>query len=479
MRKAFKDVMSLFLGNLGSILISLPIVILLARLLGPSGFGILSLLLSLRDIFCVITSLGLGRAALYFLAKEKERRENFGSIFLMRFFLSLVGATLFFSLSPLFEAYYRIDRFSLYARILSLDIILYGLFLLSLSSLNGLSKFKESAVMNIVYNFLRVSSVVFVLMGTGLMGAIGGYLFSSFTALLLCSYFLSDVFTFILDKVKVKKILEYSVPSYSIDVSYMIMNSVPLTILGLFGSVVVGYFSAASKVVGVLSLFLNAIVSVGVQRTSSRTDIEGQKEIAKRVTKYSTYAISLFAFMVIPFSSQIIRIVFSESFAPATVPLVFLATTLLFRSLSAGPMCYLLGVGKPRIVTKILLISALLTVILSLLLIPVDPLFGISLTFLIVFCIYSLMFSFSVRFIDYKVIFLRSVLAGGTTIILTKLVVLLLPTVPAIILGGLSGVAVFLTLLYLLDGFDEYDMRLFYDLFEALKRHSLDLKGKI
>jgi len=471
MKKAFEDVMSLFLGNIGGILLSLPIAILLARLLGPSDFGVLSLLLSLRDIFCVVTSLGLGRAALYFLARGREEKGYFSSLFFMRLLFGLIGALIFFSASTFFEEYYGIDRFALYAKIMSVDVVLSGLFSFFLYSFNGLSEFKRSAVMNVFYNFLRISSVVFVLLNMGVLGAIGGYLLSSFVTLILSTYFLSDLLVFLVDRLKVREIMNYSISAYFIDVSHTVANLVPLTILGLFGSVIVGYFSAAWKVASVISLFLGAMNAVGVQRISSKKSSKERKKVARKLTKYVVYLSSFFAFMMIPFSSQVINIVFSESFAPASLPLIFLSASFFLKSLSAGAVCYLLGTGKPKPVTKSLLISALLAVLLSTVLIPSEPLLGISLVFLVVSCVYSLMLSFTVKFISYKNLLLRSLLSGIVTAVVVKLIVQILPTVPSVILGGFSGLFVFLTMLFLLNGLEEEDIELFSDLFEAVRKY--------
>ncbi|HDD05019.1 MAG TPA: hypothetical protein ENF51_00825 [Candidatus Aenigmarchaeota archaeon] len=66
---------------------------------------------------------------------------------------------------------------------------------------------------------------------------------------------------------------------------------------------------------------------------------------------------------------------------------------------------------------------------------------------------------------------LKASLAGGLAGVMGKLMSLLLPTALSLLVVPSFSLVLMLLLLYLLNGIDEYDIKLFHDLLETVRRY--------
>ena len=110
-----------FLWNLvekaSSQIISLVVQIVLARILSPSDFGVLAIMLVFINIGNVFVQSGLDTAI---IQSEKLDDIDVDSAFWMSFSLALLLYSLLFISAPMISEYYQMDTLSLYLRVLGL-----------------------------------------------------------------------------------------------------------------------------------------------------------------------------------------------------------------------------------------------------------------------------------------------------------------------------------------------------------------------
>jgi O-antigen/teichoic acid export membrane protein len=174
----------LFVGNFTFTVIVALSSFVIARLLGPAGYGLYSLALVLPTYLYTILQLGITSSATYFAAKYRsegniERAHEFiYSVTLFQLIISLVAVAITMPLSSTL-ALKLINRPELGAIIPIAVITVLGhvTYYTSTAGLQGLSKMNRSAGLQVLLAVIRlVSSAGLILLGFGVLGAVIGNL---------------------------------------------------------------------------------------------------------------------------------------------------------------------------------------------------------------------------------------------------------------------------------------------------------------
>ncbi len=366
-RQSARGSFALFLGNLLTTIISVVTVVILARLLGPEGYGLYTVALILPGIIQNVVGLGIGfgmtRYAAFHLSRgeaDVARRMLLNGLALLLatgFILTIVAyaGTNYFSSVIL----HRVDMVEL-AQVAAFAVFTQTLVGSVISGLLGWNAMGLISVSNTIQATLRLGlSAALIFLGFGVLGSLVGYVVSGAAAgslalallLLLmrrsihglARNFASDV----------KTMFTYGFPLYlgtfipTLSYQYLLVimaNVATNSSVGL-------YQSAVNVTTTVLSLITAGITQALFPSFASLDGAGADTRLAFRyAVKYTDFLIAPAILFLLGAAPALIEAIYSSFFSPASTYLILLAIVnipLLFGMPVLGS--YFSGMGRTKL----------------------------------------------------------------------------------------------------------------------------------
>ncbi len=361
-------------GRLLSQALSFVLMVYLARTLGPSEYGSLSLAIAIVGYFSVLATLGLQVEGVRIIAREQQN--SFKSVSLI-FSLRLYFAICSYLLLILYAYFYFFDSNLRFFNLLAL----YGLSLLSSAFFldwyfigrEELHSLTIATLMGSIFcsamTLWFVNSVADIYY-IPLMAFIGAILSSVY---LLYFYLQRDRIKLIVDFVLFRRLLLVSMPFAFSTIINQIQDNMDMVLLGYFWSAdEVGYYSVAYRIVIVFS----GLVGVYSQSTFSamvRLN-ETDKQVALTYLKKNLHAMLYVMIPVVTggtiLAHDIILAFFGERYQASVVPFTLLLYYLLLMALSISMANFLLSIKADKVYIRVLICGLLVNSAANLLLIP-------------------------------------------------------------------------------------------------------------
>jgi len=304
-----------------------------ARLLGPSDFGIYSILLSLQGVLLLFASFGYPTVVTKFIAESNVRNSyEMDKIYLTSFFSLLILALIIALLFLFFADFIAIKIYHEKALKPLIQLVCGVVMLMTLISLNnsvlqGLHKIKLLSKLNILNSILYVLLMYVLISNFGLIGApIAGIIVSSFfllitliIALKLLNLKFSDL-RLAWDKEFVKKIFKLSFPLFLSSLTVLFALWVAKTYLAqTAGMKQVGFYQIAESLNYVVG-YIPLAVSVPFLPLVSEIEALGSSKlplITSNILKYSTMIVLPIALTIGLLGKFIILILFGKPYQEA------------------------------------------------------------------------------------------------------------------------------------------------------------------
>lgn len=224
-----------------SIIISIIIGSILARLLTPAEFGVVALITVFISFFNILSDVGISPA----IIQSKElTKDDMQSIFILSILLGLILAlTLFFSATTI-ALFYKNDELIPLTKLLSLTVFFSGLRIVPNALLLKKLKFKEVGVISIIVQMLSgILAINFAYEGFGYYALVYKSIFDGFFTFIFL-YSMSPVkFKFEINKNSINKILHFSSFQFFFNfINYFSRNTDNLLIGKFISPVALGYY---------------------------------------------------------------------------------------------------------------------------------------------------------------------------------------------------------------------------------------------
>lgn len=383
----------LVFGSAFSTIILAITSIIVARILGAELYGQYALALVIPQILFLLTDLGISQGITKFVSVLKTKNEfnrlnsivKHGLLVRICMGLAIFGITFFFAD---FMALFLLQRLELafYIRIASLSIIFQVIFTTATSVFVGFDKTEYQAIsINIQAIFKAIISIVLVLSGFNILGALIGH-----TVSYIVTAIIGIPLIWILLKKKGKisnetnirrnlhMLFQYGAPLY---ISGLIAGFLPLfknMILAFFVTDSdIGNYKAALNFIAVL-IILAGPINVMLLPAFSKLNQNAKQKVAEFfqiAVKYTSMIMLPVAFLIILFSTEIVWVIYGEAFASA--PLFLSTYSLVYLLVGAGYLTLpglFNGLGETRITLKMWMIRS---IILILLVVPLTQTYGV------------------------------------------------------------------------------------------------------
>jgi len=362
--------------------------IFIARYLGPTPYGLISLALAGLGIGTTLALLGLPTGIVRYVSFYKGRGDKrrikgtLVSSFQIAFPLSLVfGALLFLSSNWLSINVFQEPHLAPILRVFSLAVPFYVMMELFLAGIRGFQEMRYQVVCkNLIEPLCRIALVAALLfLGYGVLGAAVAYVLAIILASGFAFYFLErKIFPAIKTKIRAISIrgelFQYSWPLALVGILYLITSWTDTLMLGFFKtSAEVGFYNAALPTVRILSavpLAFGMIFFPVVSELYGRKKIKEMKDVYKTVTKWIFLVLFPLSLLVIFFSGAVLKIMFGPAYVVASTALSILAVGFFVSYLFQPSSIILSTLKKTKLIFLSSLVVASLNVSLNYMLIP-------------------------------------------------------------------------------------------------------------
>lgn len=362
------------------LLIILPIVTIpiVSNALGPSGIGTFNYINSIVSYFILVAGLGMANYGVREISMVRQDRKKLSKKFweleLFNLFFS-VGTLLVYVIFSLFttqKIYYLVSGLSVFSCLF--DITWFY---------SGIENFKKITIRNFL---VKITSFILIIVLIKDIGDLLLYILISSGSVLISQASLWISIHEYVDwiKVSLRDCFSHFKPALSFFVAKIaitIYQNTTKTILGLMTTMtVVGYYSNAFSLVLMSGNIVNAMNTVLVPRMSNmfgNNDERGMIHLLQKTIHFQLYFTVAIMFGIIALSDKLVGWFFGPEFLMIKNIIPWLAPVIVFQSFQmAVATQYLIPKKELREYNVSIFIGAIITVMLSILLIPFIGIYG-------------------------------------------------------------------------------------------------------
>jgi O-antigen/teichoic acid export membrane protein len=368
--------------------------ILIARFLGPELYGQYTLALVIPQVLFFFTDLGISQGITKFTADLRSKGENSRIPNIIKHGITirtLIGLAIFainYALADMIATVIlQRPELAFYMRIASIAILFQVIFTTTASAFVGLDKTEYQAIAtNIQATAKAIVSIILILAGLGITGAITGYTVSyviaaSATILLLWLFLRKNKSLGESDNIKtnLKTLFKYGTPLY---ISVLLLGFLPLfmnIILAFFATDTdIGNYKAAINFATLLTVLAIPITTVLLPAFSKLTNSTSQKirDFFRISVKYTTIIVIPVTFLIIVYSNEIVQIIYGETYKSASLFLSAYCLVYLLSGIGYLTLPSLFnGLGETKTTMKMGIITFILLTILA---VPLTQAYGVQ-----------------------------------------------------------------------------------------------------
>ncbi|RLI97786.1 MAG: hypothetical protein DRP00_03460 [Candidatus Aenigmatarchaeota archaeon] len=392
----------LFIGIVSSTIIMAIGTIILARLMTPEEYGLYSVALIPSYTFILLRDWGINSAIIKYVASSREQKREdqipqlIAAGFLFKIIIGL-GLSIILAVFSFFVASNVFNRpeASSFIAITSITIIAGALLTTSQSAFIGFERMEFYSLTSICQAFFKtLTSILLVLMGLSVLGAVLGYTISYIIGGLIGVVIL---YVALLRKIKpkslhrssltktLKKMLHYGAPLSMTNIILGLLQQFYAFLMAIYCTDrLIGNFKVASQFATILTFFTFPISTV-LFPVFSKINPHNERKLLQMIftssVKYATMILVPITLMVMALSKPIVSTLFGEKWTYAPLYLTLYIVNYLFVMLGSLTLSNLLaGIGETKMQLKLSLITLTIGIPLSLVLIPSMGIIGLILT---------------------------------------------------------------------------------------------------
>lgn len=329
-KKSIRGTLILSIGNLAYTAVSAAAIILIARFLGPSGYGVYTLSLVIPGVFLNFIDFGVYTAAVRYAAyynsigkPDEARRYTTNAIR----FLWMAGAAFtvinFVLAGTLSALLLHRPELTPYVQLMSLSILANAILLTATWTAVGWTWMSLSTATQVVQAALRlVLSPLLIVAGLSVVGALIGHVVSFFVAGLLGTFLLymhrlrgpkGSIDSLISDT---KEMLRFGLPVYAgTMISGLTLYYVTIILAVIASNATFGFYQAANNFISPVSSVSLALVNALLPAFASVHGVGGDvQEAFRHAYKFVAFLLTPAIFFLIASSNYLVQLLYGSSF---------------------------------------------------------------------------------------------------------------------------------------------------------------------
>lgn len=389
-RKLALDVGWVFISQVVSLVAGIFLSVILGKFLGASHFGIYTMVYTLYTIASLVGGFGIPPAVVKYAAEYKEDKNKL-DIFISCSIINsvmfgVITGILLFILSTHLANIFNMVELTVLIKIIAFSLPFLVINNTLLGLLNGLRDMKSYSFRTIIRSsLLLICTVLLVITGFGVKGAVVALLLSEVGTLLLLIFLLRNIFNFVICDyvITTKRLLRFGSQLFIANAIWMTNTNVDKLLIGYFlTDTDVGIYAIALSFAQGLLMIPRAISTITYPMISeyhSKVQHEAIGTLINKSMTYSFVVLSILGLLMIGLSRNIILALLDVSFLSAMLPLAILILgVILFGTVGSVGSAFS-SINRPDIAWKISAVGFIICFILDILLIPIYGVNGAAL----------------------------------------------------------------------------------------------------
>lgn len=312
-------------------IIQLFIGIILARILMPSDFGIIGILMVFNSFSTVLIDSGFSQGI---IRKRNTTQKDLSTVFFFNLSISIALYLILFFSTPLISQFFSQPLLTKYARILFIIVLIFPLYLIQQTQLLKRLEYKSIAFVNIIS--VTISGIVSIILankGLGVWALVSQQLLFHSLKALIFPFFLRWKPLLCFTVSTIKDLWRFSLPLLGQTSLNVIFNQIYFIIMGRFYPIQqVGYFTQANKYSETVNAASQSILSTGIFPVLSTIQEDKTRLLEvyrKLVTSISALSFPFVIYLIIAAEPIIITLI-TEKWLPSAILLQLLLAANLF-----------------------------------------------------------------------------------------------------------------------------------------------------
>ena len=462
-RRIAKNTLVWFFGDIVGKILSLAFVIYAARYLHAEGYGILSFALAFTGMFGILSDIGFYELIVREVARDKQKAGKYiGNVIILKSFLVAIMFGLLCAAINMMNYPSKTVELVL---ILGISIAIDAFSVAFHAIFHAFERMEFISLGKIMKNAMLLAGVFIIIYGKMGLPAfaylylIGSLFIFAYSFTITAMKFARPKFE--MDKRFCKWLIKEGLPFWASFVFIKIYYDIDKVMLSMMvGDVVVGWYSAAYRLVVTLGFIPTAFIA-SIYPVTSRLFTSSKESL-----KFATERAFKYLFMIgVPIgvgitllSDKIILSIYGEGYAPSIIALQILIWSEVLLFINTTLTNLLNSVNKQVVVTKVVGSMAVFNVFMNLLLIPKYNFIGASFATVVTRCLGSSLLFAWLMHSEYAIPtknILDIVLKVGITSFLMGIFIKYLGSVVII-----PSILLYICLIYGMKGIDETDIRL-------------------
>lgn len=348
-------------------LVSLIVSIVLARLLNPENYGVISIVMIFITLCDAIVTGGFGNS----IVQKKDADElDVNTMLICSMATSAVLYIILFVSAPFIADFYQMEIIRPILRVLGLRLLISGVNSIQRAWIQKRMLFKRFFISTSFGTIISaIVGISMAYMGAGAWALVGQYLTNSFidTFVLFVTNDWRPKLQFSFERAK--QMLSYGWKVLLTTVVYTIEGDLRSLIVGKqFGSADLAYYDQGKKFPNLLVSNINTSISNVMFPVLSKNqdNRERMKLICRRAIKTSTYLLAPLLLGLIAVSNEFVRVILSDKWLPCVPFLQILTLVYLVRPLTTTDQQAIMSTGRSDLTLRIMIAVNVTDVILLL-----------------------------------------------------------------------------------------------------------------
>lgn len=334
-------------------IIQFVVGIILARLLGPSDYGIIGIILIINSFLQIFIDSGFTKAL---IQKQDRTLTDFNSVFIFNVCIGLFCYVLLFITSPLIENFYDINNLALYIRIVGLSLLINTFYAIIQIDFTIKLDFKSIAKVSLLSSFFSGTiAVIMAYLGYGIWALIIQILLKSLFTLLFFLFIREYKFKLVYNQHSIIGLYKFgSNILYGSLLNNLVNNFSTIFIGKIYNVQSVGYYTRGTQFTDVAYNTFNSILdSILLPVFSNISDnIDSIRTEFIKIYRFSVLILLPIFILLALLAEPIIKILLTDKWLMAVPIMQIFAVARFITLLSGININVLYALGQSRLALK-------------------------------------------------------------------------------------------------------------------------------
>lgn len=472
-----KNASALFVGKFISSIFGILFSFIIARVMLPSDFGLLTLGISTVFLILPFVNLGISESLIYFIPRkiknQGDLRVMINKALGIKIVLGLIFSLGIMVFSGHISALYGEPELGSLLMILSLIALVYPIFLTLQGIFIGFQKMFYIMYTNISFSIVKFSPIIFFLVFGTIVSAAYGYALVYILSLLIALVFFSKIYPRGKErgKFEIRKFSEMSGGMFLASILANSFGSLLIILIGIFSIAEQAAFMEISFALGMLISFSAVALGTSLRPTVTELKRKETMDTIKRISKYMILSTVPLATLLISLRYSVVNFIYGSNYLGAISTVGWIAVVYCISGCVTSFYSIAQAMGKWRDLSITYLILVVVSFIMGVIWIPSEGSVGAAKGLVVAIIFSSLYIAIKFRKIGYPFgILSKSLIASGIMLVPILFVWNWTFGIFKVVLCGTLGLLTYVASIFLMKGLDPEDLNLLKKLFTKVRQ---------